>query len=385
MLALLLAGCAAGGPAGNGGTRPAGSTNAITGSTSAGPATSPTVPSMNTTGRPSTARPSTTHAATTSPGSPSPSTSPRTSAAPTPPAQQLRVGHDAWVAVSVATLWRLPSSPRPVDRPALDNPARIRTWLAAMTDSDRRGLSGRADTQALLGDRVRVVARSGSWVKVVVPSQPTPSDSRGYPGWVPAVQLTAVAPGSSTRDGTVVSPTAWLHTDSTAATRIVEVSFGTRLPVLSVVGSFVRVGLPGGRVARLRLADVSVTGAGGVALPTSGAARVASAMAFTGLPYLWAGTSGFGFDCSGLTYLVLRVHGATIPRDAVPQSRGGTAVAATALRPGDLLFYARYGVVHHVTMYAGDGRMVQAPRTGGVVEAIPLATLADEFSGARRY
>ena len=256
-----------------------------------------------------------------------------------------------------------------------------------MTVADRRGLNGRADTQALLGDRVVVVARSGSWVKVVVPAQPTPLDSRGYPGWVPAVQLTATPPVASSRAATVVSATAWLRADAADLQRVVEVSFGTRLPYLSTTGSWVRVGLPGGRVLRVRSSDVSVVTTGAAALPATGTARVDSAERFLGLPYLWAGTSGFGFDCSGLTYLVMRVHGVTIPRDAGPQSRAGRAVAATALRPGDLLFYATSGSVHHVTMYAGGGQMVHAPHTGAVVEVIPVATpsFADEFAGARRY
>ncbi|MEZ5191580.1 MAG: NlpC/P60 family protein [Nocardioides sp.] len=62
---------------------------------------------------------------------------------------------------------------------------------------------------------------------------------------------------------------------------------------------------------------------------------------------LWAGRSGFGFDCSGLTSLVYRVHGLTLPRDAAPQAQAGRAV--TSLRRGDLLFYyATDGAVHRV-------------------------------------
>jgi cell wall-associated NlpC family hydrolase len=60
-------------------------------------------------------------------------------------------------------------------------------------------------------------------------------------------------------------------------------------------------------------------------------------MMFRGLPYLWAGRSGFGFDCSGLTSLDYRVHGITLPRDASPQSQHGTEVARP--RPGDLLAF----------------------------------------------
>jgi len=61
-------------------------------------------------------------------------------------------------------------------------------------------------------------------------------------------------------------------------------------------------------------------------------------------------------------------------------------VSRLALRPGDLLFYATRGRVHHVSIYAGNGRMVQAPRTGLPVQTIAMSTpaYARELAGARR-
>jgi gamma-D-glutamyl-L-lysine dipeptidyl-peptidase len=295
------------------------------------------------------------------------------------------------VTVAVATLWRSPASPRAVDARALRSPADIRGWLSAMTLAQRRQLVGRADTQALLGDRVVVLSVSGAWAHVAVPDQPTPLDRRGYPGWVPARQLSAVppAPGPGMpRVATVVASTTWLRSDDNRADRVTEVSYGTTLPVLGTVGSWTRVALPGGRSQRVTSSAVARHAPGTAALPASGTSLVRSAQAFTGLPYLWAGRSGFGFDCSGLTSLVLGVHGITIARDADAQAAHGTAVPAAARAPGDLLFYATSsGRVHHVSMYAGQGLMVQSPATGGVVETIPTSTpaYAAQYSGARRY
>lgn len=256
-----------------------------------------------------------------------------------------------------------------------------------MTLSDRRGLNGRADTQALLGDRVIVVARSGSWVKVVVPDQPTPLDARGYPGWVPSVQLTAVRPMSSRLAATVVARTTWLRTDNASATPVTEISFATRLPRVGVTGAWVRVATPTGRVLRVAASAVVVRAPGAAALPLTGGDVVRAAQMFDGLPYLWAGRSGFGYDCSGLTSLDYRAHGVIIPRDADAQAVRGKAASSGALRPGDLLFYATNGYVHHVSMYAGNGRMVQAPNTGSTVQTIAMSTpsYAREFAGARRF
>jgi cell wall-associated NlpC family hydrolase len=348
--------------------------------------------SLATTGGPTTTQPRTTTARppgttsrpTTHPSHPSStSTGSRPSPAATP-----RVGRSAWVDVSVATLWRSWSSPRTVDQPALRAPAEIRGWLGGMSLTDRRGLQGRADTQALLGDRVVVVAITGSWAKVVVPDQPTPLDARGYPGWLPLRQLSAVAPAPAAQYATVVSRTAWLRADTAASPPVVEVSYGTRLPLLAGAGGWLRVGLPGGMVRRVSPAVVALRTGSAAAQPGTGVSMVQSAQAFTGLPYLWAGRSGFGFDCSGLTSLVHRVHGLVIPRDADAQATRGRAVASGAMAPGDLLFYATSsGYVHHVSMYAGSGQMVQSPATGQAVMTIPVSTpsYAVQFAGARRY
>ncbi|MDO9496954.1 MAG: C40 family peptidase [Nocardioides sp.] len=299
------------------------------------------------------------------------------------PARALSAGHPAWVSVSVATLWRSPGSPRSVDAPALANPARIGQWLADMTVAQRRALSGRADSQALMGDRVRVVRLRERWAKVVVVSQPSPLDDRGYPGWVPRRQLTATAPATTARRATVTGRTAWLRTDEATPARVFRVSFGTRLPVVGLTPDHVRVVTPTGVVRRLARSAVVVHAAGEPALAPSRRSVVRTARIFLRLPYLWAGASGFGLDCSGLTWLVHRAHGISIPRDASPQSQQGTAV--TDLRRGDLMFYATGGQVHHVSMYVGDGMMIHAPGTGESVEVVRTSTLSDEYVGARRY
>ena len=115
----------------------------------------------------------------------------------------------------------------------------------------------------------------------------------------------------------------------------------------------------------------------------SAASIVRQAERFVGVRYLWGGLSAWGYDCSGLVWAVYRAHGITIPRDADPQFRHGTPVALNALQPGDLLFYGSQKYVHHVSIYAGGGRMVEAPDSAHSVRVVPVRY--GELVGARRY
>lgn len=306
---------------------------------------------------------------------PSPSTLPPKSQ----PAPVLGVGA-ATVAVSVATVWRNPSVVRGIDSPAVANPAQIRTWLESMSDDGKRGLDGRADTQSLLGDRVEVLAVEGGWAKVVVLDQPTPLDRRGYPGWIPTRQLVPGAPSARGSMLTVVSPTTWLRSSSGAAS--VEVGFGTRLRGIERAGDDWKVLLPGGSEALVSPSSVVVG-----SLAASQASLVSSARKFLGLYYLWAGAAAFGFDCSGLMEVVYRAHGIQIPRDADAQAGAGRPVDRSALQPGDLVFFADNGVIHHVGMYAGGGSMLHAPQTGAKVEITSISSgyFNASYVGARRY
>ena len=135
-----------------------------------------------------------------------------------------------------------------------------------------------------------------------------------------------------------------------------------------------QVGLPGGTTAYVAAGDAAVLPAANPLLPATGDAVIADAEKFLGLPYLWAGTSAFGFDCSGLVYTVYRAHGIDLPRDADPQSQVGTEVARADLQPGDLLFFGSPGNVVHVAIYAGSGMFIHSPQTGQPVQYGLLAS-----------
>jgi gamma-D-glutamyl-L-lysine dipeptidyl-peptidase len=287
-----------------------------------------------------------------------------------PAGAAMQPGDSATIDVAVATLWKAPNLYRSIDRPSLTNPVDLDAWNRNLSTTESRvWLDSHVQTQALYGQAVTVLERSGGWAKVAVVDEPDPQDPHGYPGWLPASQLTTGFDASGPYV-VVVARTGPLH----ARGRTLDLSYGTRLPLVKQGDGVAVVRTPDGR------GTIS-----GVAAPyrPSAASIVTQAKRFIGLRYLWGGLSNWGFDCSGLVWDVFRAHGMTIPRDADPQFRHGTPVARDALRPGDLVFYGTQKYVHHVAIYAGNGEMIEAPDSAHSVRVVPLRTRG--YAGARRY
>ena len=64
----------------------------------------------------------------------------------------------------------------------------------------------------------------------------------------------------------------------------------------------------------------------------------------------------------------------------------GTAVARSDLESSDLVFYSRSGTAYLVTIYAGVGKVIDAPAPGYTFEKVRLAAMPGigDYAGARR-
>jgi cell wall-associated NlpC family hydrolase len=128
---------------------------------------------------------------------------------------------------------------------------------------------------------------------------------------------------------------------------------------------------------------------------------VEAARRWIGTPYAWGGgtlngpsegmppdTGITGFDCSGLVrYAIYQASAGTItlPRTSQAQYNAtkSQSVSLDNLQPGDLLFWGGSNSVHHVAIYSGDGKMIEAPRSGQTIRETGLRTGGD-FLGATR-
>ena len=124
--------------------------------------------------------------------------------------------------------------------------------------------------------------------------------------------------------------------------------------------------------------------ASAVVVPPSGYSGVVGvAMSEIGTPYVWAGASPSGFDCSGLVMYSYAQEGVSLPHSSYAMWNIGTSVPKDQLEPGDIVFFDGLG---HVGIYIGGGEFVHAPHTGTDVQVSSLdsGSYAASYDGARR-
>jgi peptidoglycan DL-endopeptidase RipA len=110
------------------------------------------------------------------------------------------------------------------------------------------------------------------------------------------------------------------------------------------------------------------------------------AMSQMGVPYSWGGGTAagpsrgiddgadtVGFDCSGLILFAFAGVGIRLPHYSGSQYDAGRKIPSSQMRRGDVIFYGPGGS-QHVTLYLGDGEMLEAQQTGVPVKISRVRT-----------
>jgi len=232
-------------------------------------------------------------------------------------------------------------------------------------------------SQAIYGTNVVMEEEKQGWAKV--------RTADDYTGWMPLASLrplvSSEAPYASVgRVAQVESLFANLYRepDVTKHQPLLTVPFETQLEAVSEQGDeeggWLAVRLPDGRSAWVQRGDITFD-----AKPLSIAQAIALSQRFLGLPYMWGGTSSFGYDCSGFVQMLVRRRGVIMPRDADLQANwiGALPVKRKKLKPGDLLFFGESAEkVTHTGMYIGRGKFVHATTHGHPV--IQISKLSNQ-------
>ncbi len=105
-----------------------------------------------------------------------------------------------------------------------------------------------------------------------------------------------------------------------------------------------------------------------------------------GVPYSWgggnaagpsngidSGSGTVGFDCSGLVLYSFAGVGIKLPHYSGSQYNLGRKIPSSQMRRGDVIFYGPGGS-QHVTIYLGQGQMLEAPDVGLKVRVAPVRT-----------
>ena len=232
-------------------------------------------------------------------------------------------------------------------------------------------------SQAIFGSHARLLEVRHGWAKV--------KSEDNYEGWMETAALRLLGGGekpyaSPGRAVVVESLFANLYRepDLTKHKPLLTLHFEARLEVVAEStreeDRWLEVRLPDGRRAWVQQGDVLAGGA-----PLGVGEVIALAKRFIGLPYLWGGTSSYGFDCSGFTQMLVRRRGVIMPRDAAPQARweGSFAIDRFQLQPGDLLYFGdSEEKITHTGMYIGSGEFIHATTNGRPV--VQISRLAEE-------
>ncbi|KAA6337870.1 Dipeptidyl-peptidase 6 [termite gut metagenome] len=238
-------------------------------------------------------------------------------------------------------------------------------------------------TQGLLGMPVRVLQRN-DWYRIQTPDN--------YIGWVHRTGIFAMTKQEYNEWNNAEKVIVTSHYGFTyekpdiTSQPISDVVAGNRLKWERTEGEFYKVSYPDGKQAYIAKSIAQPETEWRASLSQDAGSIVRTALSMNGIPYLWAGTSSKGVDCSGFVRTVLYMHDIIIPRDASQQAYVGEHIDIAPdfanLQPGDLLFFGRPAVegkrerIVHTGIYLGDKKFIHSQ---GYVHISSFNREDDEF------
>jgi hypothetical protein len=230
------------------------------------------------------------------------------------------------------------------------------------------------NSQAIYGTVIEVIDRLSDWSKIRTVD--------GAEGWVLSSQLTT-NPSYESSDHLRPIKSLFAHIyrvpDTTPYPPLLTIPYGSKVKLDETVDTgerWVSMELLSGEKAWIQRGDIDFT-------PQFKTLEemIVFSKKFLGLPYTWAGTSSYGFDCSGFMQMLFREMGLQIPRNSRDQAQCNlfTSVAQEDLQSGDLVFFGKTRIIH-VGLYLGNDEFIHA----GVTE-LPMVMISNMKSGKYNF
>ena len=245
-------------------------------------------------------------------------------------------------------------------------------------------------TQALLGMPVKVLQYT-DWFEIQ-----TPDD---YKGWVHRMVIRPMSKAMYDQWNRAEKIIVTSHYGFTYekpdehSQTVSDVVAGNRLKWEGTKGNFYKVSYPDGRQAYISKSISQSEKKWRASLKQDSESIIRTTFTMMGIPYLWAGTSSKGVDCSGLIRSVLFMHDIIIPRDASQQAYIGEHIDIAPdfgnLRRGDLVFFGRKATperkegISHVGIYIGNKKFIHSLGDVHISSFNPQDKEYDSFNAGR--
>lgn len=109
-------------------------------------------------------------------------------------------------------------------------------------------------------------------------------------------------------------------------------------------------------------------------------AVINAGMPYLGTPYVWAGESPSGFDCSGFILWAYAQAGISVPRGTSQLINYGQKVSYSNIQPGDIVFF--FNGDSHAGIYIGGGKFIGSQSsTGLAIESVKSGYWGTVFKG----